>query len=381
MRCSTNLQQRNHCWASVHELLQFTSNIIVVNDGSTDSTPAALQPFEQQIQVLHLPHNGGKGLAMLAGFKHAQKLGYQYAITIDSDGQHYPKDVSEFVAYNAEHPNALIIGERNMNQAHIPGKSSFGNKFSNFWFWVETGYKMQDTQSGYRLYPLKVILSMRYFSSKYEFEIEAPVRAAWKGTPIAAVPVSVYYPPANERVSHFRPFKDFTRISILNTFLTFIALLWIHPRDFIKKILTKEGLKDLWEKAFLKKDESNWSKAKSLSFGVFMGIIPVWGFQLLIGIPLSILFKMNKPLFLIGANISIFPLTPFIWLFSLMTGKWLLGYKDWQYDFKHLLTLEQVKEAGLAFFLGGTVLAIVASTTCLLISITLFALFRKNTQQ
>lgn len=364
----------------VAELLAYTHQIIVVNDGSTDETLAVLHPFMHQIQLVNLEQNGGKGLAMLAGFKHAKSLGYKYAITIDSDGQHYPKDVAQFVAYNEAHPDALIIGARNMNQSHIPGKSSFGNKFSNFWFWVETGHKMQDTQSGFRLYPLDVILGMRYFSSKYEFEIEAPVRASWKGTPIAAVPVSVYYPPTSERVSHFRPFKDFTRISVLNTFLTFIALLWIHPRDFFQKILTKQGLKDLWEKSFLKKDESNWSKAKSLSFGVFMGIIPIWGFQLLVGIPLSVIFKMNKPLFLIGANISIFPFTPFIWIFSLMAGKFVLGFKDWQYDTQHLLTLEQVKEAGLAFFLGGTVLALAASLVCLLISWGLFSYFRNATK-
>lgn len=361
----------------IHDVLQYTHNVIVVNDGSTDHTQKVLGEFPSIHAISYAP-NKGKGQALLTGFRHAHKAGYHYAITIDSDGQHYAKDLIQFIEYIGQYPNSLIIGARNMNQSHIPGKSTFGNKFSNFWFWVATGKTLSDTQSGYRLYPLAPIVNTTYFSSKYEFEIEAPVRASWKGIPIAAVPVEVYYPSAEERISHFRPFKDFVRISILNTFLTFIALLWIHPRDFIKKIATKEGLKDLWQRSFVKKDESNIRKTSSLAFGVFMGIIPIWGFQLAIGIPLAILLKLNKPLFLIGANISIFPITPFIWLLSLMTGKWILGYHDWAYSFDEMLSLQQVKEAGFAFFLGGTVLAVAASIVTFIIAYLLFKQLRKN---
>lgn len=345
----------------IEGLLQYSNQIIVVNDGSTDTTETVLEKYSN-INVIGYANNKGKGHALLYGFKYAYKNGYHYAITIDSDGQHYPDDICQFVDYIIDNPGSLIIGARNMDQSHIPGKSTFGNKFSNFWFWVETGYALQDTQSGFRLYPLEAIVNTKYFSTKYEFEIEAPVRASWKGVPIAAVPISVYYPPQEERVSHFRPFKDFGRISVLNTFLTFIALLWIHPRNFIIKIFSKEGRKAIWMQNFVKPGETNMRKACSLAFGVFMGIVPIWGFQLAVGIPLSIMLKLNKPLFLLGANVSIFPITPIYWLLSLMLGKWLLGYDDWQYNFKEFLSLEQVKEAGFSFFLGGTVLAIVAAS-------------------
>jgi len=361
----------------IHDILQYTTDIIVVNDGSTDNTSEVLAGFAA-IDVLSYAPNKGKGSALLTGFRHAYSKGYRYAITIDSDGQHYASDLVRFVDHIEAHPSSLIIGARNMDQQHIPGKSTFGNRFSNFWFWVTTGKKLPDTQSGYRLYPLEPIVNTRYFSGKYEFEIEAPVRASWKGVPIGVVPVGVYYPDPEERISHFRPFRDFFRISVLNTFLTLTALLWIHPRDFLKKILTREGRKDIWKSGFIRPGESNLSKARSLSFGVFMGIVPVWGFQLAIGIPLSIAFKMNKALFLLGANISIFPFTPVIWLLSLMTGKLLLGYDDWQYDLRHLLTLEQVKEAGFAFFLGGTVLALALGILTFIIAFLLFSAFRKQ---
>jgi glycosyltransferase involved in cell wall biosynthesis len=360
----------------INDIARFTHQIIVVSDGSTDGTSGILKQFPF-VKVLEYQPNRGKGNALKLGFRLALRHHYRYAITIDSDGQHYAKDLPVFLEAIKEHPNALIIGARNMDQAHIPGKSSFGNKFSNFWFWVETGIKMPDTQSGYRSYPLYALRDMKFFTRKYEFEIEVPVRLAWKHVPVLAVPVSVYYPPAEERITHFRPFKDFTRISILNTFLTFIALLWIHPRNFILLISSKKGWEKIWQQVIVRKEESNLLKATSIGFGVFMGIVPLWGFQLAIGIPLSIYFRMNKALFLLAANISIFPLTPVFWALSVVVGKILLGYKDLSFRWNDL-SLKHFKEAGAAFFLGGTVLAIVMGLIAFSISILCLNIFRKK---
>ncbi len=224
----------------LHSLLEYTDQIIVVNDGSTDTTPNILQQFTQ-INVVSYTQNKGKGHALRTGFRHAVKLGYDYAITIDSDGQHFAEDLNKFLTKLENHPAAIIIGARNMDQASVPGKSSFGNKFSNFWFWVETGLRMSDTQSGYRLYPVRLMESATFFTRKFEFEIEVLVTSAWRGIEITEVPVRVYYAGKEERISHFRPFKDFTRISILNTFLVTIALLYIKPRDFFRGIKKKNS--------------------------------------------------------------------------------------------------------------------------------------------
>jgi len=360
----------------IRSVAEYTEQVIVVNDGSTDNTGEILAQFPF-VQKLSYTPNRGKGNALRQGFRFALQLGYRYAITIDSDGQHYAHDLPAFLDAAEALPGALIIGARNMDQAHIPGKSSFGNRFSNFWFWAETGIRLPDTQSGYRLYPLKPMERMRFFTRKYEFEIEAPVRIAWKGVPVISVPVSVYYPPAAERISHFRPFRDFARISILNTFLFLIAILWIHPRNLFRKLTRKEGWRDLWRRVIVREEESNQRKASSIAFGIFMGIVPVWGFQLAIGIPLAMYFRLNKALFLLAANISIFPFTPVIWALSLLTGKWLLGYHDLSLKWKYI-SLQQFKEAGLSFFLGGGVLAVVAGMAAYLVALLLLTLFRRK---
>lgn len=363
--------------AVLSKVLEYTDDLLVVNDGSTDTTKDILSAFSG-IHVLSYDENQGKGIALQRGFREASRLGYDYAITMDSDGQHYASDLIKFLEQLDITPGALIVGARNMDQENVPTKSSFGNRFSNFWFWVNTGITLPDTQSGYRCYPLKKLAAKKYFTSKYEFEIEVMVRASWSGIKVLSIPVFVYYPNPEDRVSHFRPFKDFSRISVLNTFLVLIAVLWIKPRDFLKMLFRKEGWKTMWRMLFVNPQESNHTKAASVGFGFFMGVVPVWGFQLAIGIPASIMLRMNKALFLIAANISLFPFTPFWWMASLATGKWLLGYGTWSLEWR-TLTLERVTEEGLAFFLGGSVLAVLLGLVGYLLTFGFLSVFRRKT--
>ena len=213
----------------VSDVLNYSSDVIVVNDGSSDSTHQILKSFGDTITVVDYKDNRGKGTALKRGFKKAIELGYEYAITIDSDGQHYADDLPQFVRAIAENNGALIIGERNLSNVDINGKSSFANKFSNFWFWVQTGIRLRDTQTGYRAYPLKRLHGLSLLTSRYEAELELLVFAAWNGVDIISIPIKVYYPPQSQRVSHFKPALDFTRISVLNTILCVGAVIYGLP--------------------------------------------------------------------------------------------------------------------------------------------------------
>ncbi len=215
----------------ITDVSEYSDNVLVINDGSTDNTNHILAKFNN-IQVVSYLQNKGKGFALRTGFEAARKNGFHYVITIDSDGQHFADDIPVFVEKMETEKNSIIIGARNMNQDSVPGKSNFGNRFSNFWFKFNTGITVPDTQSGYRLYPIKLLEGIHFITRKYEFEVEVIVRAAWRGIGVTAVPVKVYYPPAAERISHFRPIPDFSRVSVLNTFLVLIAFFYIKPRDF-----------------------------------------------------------------------------------------------------------------------------------------------------
>lgn len=223
----------------VSDVLNYSSDVIVVNDGSTDSTRQILESFGDTITVVDYKNNEGKGTALKRGFKKAIEMGYEYAITIDSDGQHYPEDLPKFVKAIAENEGSLIIGERDLSNVDINGKSSFANKFSNFWFCVQTGRILRDTQTGYRAYPLKHLYGLSLLTSRYEAELELLVFASWNGVKIISMPIKVYYPPKSERVSHFKPALDFTRISILNTVLCGLAIVYGLPARIFSSIKNK----------------------------------------------------------------------------------------------------------------------------------------------
>ena len=355
-------------------VLHYTNQIIVVNDGSTDTTKSILEKYNS-LEVLHLPKNKGKGNALSLGFKKAKELHYHHALTIDSDGQHFPDDISTFItALEKESKPVLLIGNRNMNQDGIPKKSSFGNAFSNFWFWFETGIKLDDTQSGYRLYPLQNI-PKKFFTNKFEFEIEVIVRTAWKGVAVKNIPIKILYDP-NERVSHFRPFKDFTRISILNTVLVIITILYIKPRDFFRSF-KKKSFKDFIREDVLESSDSNAIKASSIALGIFIGIAPLWGFQTFIVITLAVLFRWNKVLAFAFSNISIPPMIPFIIYASLKVGG-LFVSSDTLLFSENKLTFEAVKNNLTQYLIGSIVLAIFVALFFGLISYFLLSYKKKS---
>lgn len=220
----------------LRRIAAITQHIIVVIDGCTDDTRERLKDFtDAPLVIVDHAENKGKGAALLSGFKCAILKGYEYAITIDSDGQHFPEDIPLFIKALEEHPNALIVGSRNLNEENMPGKNTFANKFSNFWFKVQTDVNLPDTQTGYRLYPLKNLPSLRFLTSRYEAELELLVGAAWRGTDLIPIKINVFYPKAEERVTHFRPFWDFFRISVLNTFLCILAVVYGLPSRFIRR--------------------------------------------------------------------------------------------------------------------------------------------------
>lgn len=364
--------------ATVIESVQFYStDILVVNDGSTDETASILSNLSSLHVITH-PVNRGKGRALKHGLCYAKEQGYRYAITIDSDGQHFASDIPVFIEAIEQDPDALLVGARNLSSDNMPGKNTFANKFSNFWFMLETGIKLQDTQSGYRLYPLhKMNVQKWYYTAKYEFELEALVFAAWKDVTVKNIPVHVYYPPQEERVSHFRPFRDFTRISILNTVLVLIILLWILPRKFIRK-LTWSNCKRFFSEHILHSKESNQKITAAVMLGLFMGIVPIWGYQMLATLFLSHLFKLNKVIAIVAANISIPPFIPFLLYGSYLTGCKVLG-QPVNLNLSDI-SFENVKSVIEQYLIGSVIFAAVCSVIVGIITIGLLSACRKKTK-
>lgn len=357
----------------INDVRLFCEDIMVVNDGSTDDTHDILAA-ESGICLVEYPDgkNRGKGHALKTGLRKAIEMGFRYAITLDSDGQHYADDIPVLVEQIKQTPEALIIGARNLQADGMPGKNTFANKFSNFWFKVETLQTLADTQSGYRLYPLERLKGMRFFTPRYEFEVEIIVRAAWRGIRVLNVPIKVLYP--EDRVTHFRPLHDFTRISVLNTVLVLVALLYYYPKCFIKW-LSPRNVANFFDRHLVHSGESVGRLSAAAGFGVFMGIVPIWGFQMAVAVVLAHLLKLNKIIVLAFSNISIPPCIPIIIYASLWCGGKILGLPT-LFDLE-TLTVEVAWQSLLQYLLGSVVFATAMGLATWGLAYVVIRIFRK----
>ena len=143
-------------------------------------------------------------------------------------------DIPVLVKALTQHPGALVVGSRNLSAENMPGGNTFANRFSNFWFRVQTARTLPDTQTGYRAYPLDRLPDLRLLTARYEAELTLLVFSAWKGVELVPVPIRVCYP--EDRVTSFRPFHDFFRISLLNTGLCLLALVYGYPRLLLERL-------------------------------------------------------------------------------------------------------------------------------------------------
>jgi glycosyltransferase involved in cell wall biosynthesis len=378
-RCCVIIPTYNHD-ATLGQVIQgvlgFAPDVIVVNDGSTDRTAEIVKDF-RDLHVISYEKNRGKGFALQCGFQEAIKLGFEYAITIDSDGQHYPEDLLKFIDKIEEAPGSVILGARNMKQESVPGPSNFGHKFSIFWFRVETGIRVPDVQTGFRLYPLKELKDLRLFTNKYEFEVEVLVRLAWKGVGISWVPVKVYYPPETERVSHFRKINDFGRVSIINSILVFMAVLWIRPFLFIRG-LRKKSVKGFIQEYFIDSSDSNLKLALSVAIGMFVGVTPIWGFQMLLAFGVAYVFRLNKFVTIAASNISIPPMIPVLIFISYLCGGLVTGNSGPAFSYSNGITMEWVKANFIQYLIGSIILGTILALTSGSITYLLLKTFRNK---
>ena len=206
--------------------LQLGFPVFAVNDGSQDASAEQVERVEG-VRLLQHAVNRGKGAALMTGMRDAVRTA-RWAITLDADGQHDPRDALNLIRAIPEGSRPLVVGVRQgMTADGVHWTSRFGRKFSNFWVWASGGHRSHDSQSGFRIYPLPETLQLGVAAERYQFEVEVIVKARWKRLPMVEAPVSVHYPPG-KRVSHFRPFVDFMRNSATFTRLI-IQRLFLPP--------------------------------------------------------------------------------------------------------------------------------------------------------
>lgn len=184
---------------------RFIEHVIVVNDGSTDSTAQALEGLP--ITLLNNPANMGKGKSLARGAAHAIEHGATAVITLDGDGQHQPEDIPLLAAEALSNPGKIIIAARLHSRHKAPPLRRFANGFADFWISWAAGQPVRDSQSGFRLYPAEIFLQCETRSDNFVYESEILIDAAHKGFFSKSTAIDTVYL-SNSRASHYRPAAD-----------------------------------------------------------------------------------------------------------------------------------------------------------------------------
>jgi uncharacterized protein (DUF2062 family) len=358
--------------ASVAQGARLHCPVIVVDDGSTIPLPDL-----PECKMIRLQTNSGKGAALRAGFKHAAAEGFTHATTMDADGQHRTEDLPKFLAAAETQPEALILGVRDFYASGAPAGRRRSNAVSTFWFHVETGVRLGDTQCGFRCYPLDLTQKLEANSERYAFELEFMVRAAWVGTPIVPIPLVCPYQTDQRRHSHFRPVVDLTRITVMNIGLVLQS--WIVPQtlrvawSFGKRKTIRQTLAEF----FSEHAHEPARVACAVGLGLFCGIAPIWGYQMIAAAALAHVLRLNKAITLLASNISIPPMMPLILYGGLALGHWLFTGQGLNVSSQHFTRALALQYLG-QWCVGSVVLGAVVAAMGTLTTYSLARLFRQR---
>lgn len=199
----------------IAEVLAHWQPVLVVIDGSTDGSEVPLRQLaetEPGLNVLVLPHNQGKGAAVMAGARWAAERGYTHALTMDADGQHVAECIAEFMEISQAQPDTLVLGKP-IFPANIPPERLHGRKISvGLVRGALLGRGIADPLFGFRIYPIGPLLAelgARTTGRRYDFDTEAAVRICWTGVRPINVPAPVrYFSRAEGGISHFHYLRD-----------------------------------------------------------------------------------------------------------------------------------------------------------------------------
>ena len=295
---------------------RFLPEVLVVDDGSTDLTAADLAALRDAgADLRRHDRNRGKGAAILTALAAAVERQADYLITIDADGQHFPEDLPAVLAILAQEPEVLLVGCRTFGE-NVPGKSKFGRSFANFWLKLETGVDCGDCQSGFRAYPVKAVSQLPFRSRRYNFESEVLARAAWGGVKIMDTPIAVSYP--KNRVSHFDPWRDNLRISLIHAWLVTLRLLPWRPRRVSSLPPPPSPVIQLFRhpirslRRLLQENLTPAGLAVSAMLGTFLAVLPIPGFHMLAIAYVATRLHVNAVMALAIQNLFMPPLTPFL---------------------------------------------------------------------
>ena len=211
---------------TILDAFQYNLPILLVDDGSgelcRDVLISLVQRYPEQLDLLRLERNGGKGAAVKAGFRKLLSDDYSHALQVDADGQHDLSDLTTFILQGKNNPNTVIAGYP-VYDTSVPSIRFYSRYLTHVWVWINTlSFEIKDSMCGFRLYPLSDIVALldeERCGDRMDFDTEIIVRWFWRGGGVQNIPTKVHYP--TDGVSHFDVLHDNLRITWMHTRLFF----------------------------------------------------------------------------------------------------------------------------------------------------------------
>ena len=191
--------------------------VLVVNDGSTDSTVEEIVGLP--VTLLEHESNRGKGAALRSGFAWALEQGFEGIVTLDSDGQHDPTAIPRLLSKAMDGGFDIVLASRFSQFSEMAGLRRYWNRFGAWCMRTRTGFDINDSQSGFRFYSARLLRNLRMESEGYELEMEILMKAWRGGFRIGSIAVPARVADGRE-TSHFRPVRDTWNICM--TFLRYM---------------------------------------------------------------------------------------------------------------------------------------------------------------
>jgi uncharacterized protein (DUF2062 family) len=309
--------------------------VVVVNDGSTDGTADLLRAWADGragVTVVTHGRNRGKAAALHSGFDACRAAGLTHAVTIDTDGQLDPEQIPDLLEPARDNPAALVIGNRDDRAPDYPSRSRAGRRVSNLLIRIESGVRVEDSQCGFRVYPLGLVGAIHARAGRYGFEAEIVTRAGWAGCPVLHMPVRCRYLPAGERVSHFRPWVDSLRGAAMHLRLVGRALLpWPHKkwpprparphdaRPLWRRLLKWVSPVEAWRQ--LRRDRVGRAELSTgLAVGAFIANLPLYGVQTLFSVYAAKKLHLHPLAVVLGSQLSMPPVGPLLVIAGICVG-------------------------------------------------------------
>jgi glycosyltransferase involved in cell wall biosynthesis len=182
----------------VLETKRYVSEVIVVDDGSTDRTAQLAQAVGAT--VIRQPRNLGKAEALNAGFRAARELNPDVVVCLDGDAQHDPADIPDVIAPVLEGGADVVIGSRFLQKrSDIPGWRVVGQHTLTFVTNLTSGVRTTDSQSGFRAFSPLALRALRFHTGGLGVESEMQFHIQKAGLKVAEAPIRVSYLDGNKR--------------------------------------------------------------------------------------------------------------------------------------------------------------------------------------